>query len=92
MRTTLISLALLAGLATAAAAATVKTDKAEYLPGEEMKVSFAGAPTDTQTAWIGVIPTSVPHGSEDTNDQHDDTYAYLEGRATGTVTLPAPGK
>ncbi len=29
------------------------------------------------TAWVGVVPSSVPHGSEEINDRSDISYVYL---------------
>jgi hypothetical protein len=65
-------------------------NKRGYAPGESIAVSFtapAGLPTN---AWVGVIPSSVPHGSEATNDQNDISYQYLNGMTSGTLTFAAP--
>ena len=42
------------------------------------------------SAWAGVVPSDVPHGSESTNDQHDVQYRYLEGKTSGTLSFDAP--
>ena len=42
-------------------------------------------------AWIGIIPASIPHGSEKINDQYDKSYSYLYGATTGKWKLPNPG-
>jgi hypothetical protein len=41
-------------------------------------------------AWIGVIPTAVPHGSEAENDRHDLSYQYLSGQTAGEMAFGAP--
>ena len=28
------------------------------------------------SAWIGIIPSDIPHGDENVNDQHELTYQY----------------
>ena len=66
------------------------TDKGTYAPGETITVTFnapAGLPTN---AWVGIIPTNVPHGDEAQNDTYDLTYQYLNGMTSGTMTFAAP--
>ena len=70
--------------------ASLTLPKSVYYPGESMTVSFtapSGLPT---SAWVGIIPSSVSHGDESTNDQHDISYRYLEGMTSGTLTFTAP--
>ena len=72
----------------------LSVDETSYLPGDSIVVSFSGTGELPQQAWIGLIPSSVPHGDEAVNDQHDVQYEYLQQRAAGTVTFeaPAPGR
>jgi len=63
---------------------------AEVAGGGMVAVHFEAAPTFHANAWIGIVPSSVPHGSEEQNDQHDLTYEYLYKRTSGTLTLRAP--
>ena len=70
--------------------ASLTINKRGYVPGESITAAFtapAGLPTN---AWVGVIPSSVPHGSEATNDQNDISYKYLDGKTSGTLTFTAP--
>ncbi len=70
--------------------ASLTIAKRGYTPGESITVTFtapAGLPT---SAWVGVIPSSVAHGSEAVNDQNDVSYQYLEGRTSGTLYFTAP--
>lgn len=52
----------------------------------EYKIPFGYA----ANAWIGFIPTEVPHGSEAVNDEYDVCYEYLGKTISGSVTLPVP--
>jgi hypothetical protein len=72
--------------------ATLKLDKEEYTPGEEMRVTFTAPGVWGAGAWIGIIPSDVPHGSEEENDQHDISYRYLEEKTAGLLTFEAPDK
>lgn len=74
-----------------AAAGSVSVDKAEYLPGEPMKVTFKAPAGLEPKAWAGLIPSSVPHGNESENDKHDVHYEYLNGRTEGVLEWQAPG-
>ena len=42
-------------------------------------------------AWIGIVPSSVPHGSEVINDQHDVHNKRLEGKISVRLSFPNPG-
>jgi len=65
-------------------------DKIEFAPGETISLHFTAPPGLHTSAWIGIIPSDIPHGSESTNDQHDISYKYLEGMTSGTMTFTAP--
>ncbi len=70
----------------------IELDKLEYTPQATITVIFSGAEGLDSTAWVGVIPSEIEHGSEITNDENDTSYAYLGGKASGTVTLVAPSE
>jgi len=65
-------------------------DKDSYKPGEMITVTFTALSTYDNTAWIGIIPSHIAHGDEVLNDQHDISYQYLNGIASGTLTFTAP--
>lgn len=67
-------------------------DKKEVDPGQTLTVQFKAPGTFEPKAWVGIVPSSVAHGSEATNDQNDLTYQYLEKRTEGTLTFKAPDK
>ncbi len=91
----LIVLAVAAGLVFSActrgpAGPSLKTDKDAYTPGETITVTFTapeGLPTN---AWVGIIPSNVPHGDEAQNDTFDLTYQYLNGMTSGMLVFSAP--
>ena len=67
----------------------MELDKPVYAPGEAMTLRW-NAPVYPNSAWIGIIPSSIPHGSEGVNDQHDINYQYLGGKTSGTFNFTAP--
>lgn len=70
-------LAVFLGLAIAQDA-SITLRKGIYAPGEEIYVSFTALPDFAENAWIGIIPSNVPHSKESVNDQYDISYQYLE--------------
>ncbi|THB63190.1 MAG: hypothetical protein D6E12_17460 [Desulfovibrio sp.] len=71
-------------------AASLTLDRTTFAPGESVTVYFT-APSDLpDNAWVGLIPSSTPHGDEATNDQHDLAYEYVSGRTSGSMTFSAP--
>ncbi len=73
-------------------AQSLNTDKQFYIPGEQILVHFSASAGFADNAWIGIIPSQVPHGSESVNDQHDLTYQYLHKRTSGTLVFTAPAQ
>jgi hypothetical protein len=73
-----------------AADARVSLAKTRFIPGEPIEVSFEAPKGLERNAWIGIVPARVPHGEESTNDRHDLSFLYLEGRTAGTLEFRAP--
>ena len=71
---------------------SLSIDKTTVKPGEQIKVTFKASGDFASNAWVGIIPSNIAHGSENTNDQHDLTYQYLRKRTSGTLTFKAPTK
>jgi len=73
--------------------ASITLQKNVFAPGEEILVSFAAPPGFADNAWIGIIPSDVPHGRESVNDQHDISYLYLHKKTLGRTQVygPIPG-
>ena len=61
-------------------------------PGEGMNIHFAAPSALDHTAWIGVVPASIPHGSEEVNDRHDLSYVHLGPSRSGALRLHAPSE
>ena len=71
----------------------LSTDKKTYFPNEEIKITYKVHPAFTSSAWIGVLPTDCPHGSEKVNDENDLSYKYLKYKkylGGGDMILKAP--
>jgi hypothetical protein len=65
-------------------------DERGFAPGATIRVHFTAPADYPRNAWVGIIPATVPHGSETRNDQFDIAYQYLEKRTSGTLVFKAP--
>ena len=65
-------------------------NKQSFARGEQIQVTYRAPAGLDRSAWIGIIPSNIPHGDEEVNDAHDVTYQYLEGRTSGTLVFTAP--
>lgn len=72
--------------------ATLQLEKDTYACGEEIALTFTAPSSFTEQAWVGIIPSEIPHGSESQNDQHDIAYMYLDKQVKGVLNFYAPGK
>ena len=70
--------------------ATMEMDKDTVGPGGIITVTWTAPGSFNKNAWIGIIPSKIAHGSEATNDQHDLTYQYLQGKTKGTFLFTVP--
>ena len=61
------------------------------LPHEKVSLYFLASPELAASAWVGLIPSEVEHGSTSLNDQHDVSYQYLSKRTSGIMVFKAPG-
>jgi len=71
-------------------AGELRLEKSTFRPEEIIRVHFKASPTYQSDAWIGLIPSQVPHGTSRDADAHDLAYEYLEGKLEGTVEFRAP--
>jgi outer membrane protein OmpA-like peptidoglycan-associated protein len=69
---------------------TLKLNKQSFVPGEQIELQFTAPVELPRSAWVGMVPSNVPHGKEDVNEQHDLQYAYLEKKPSGTLKFTAP--
>jgi hypothetical protein len=70
--------------------ATLSLGRDVYAPGDPINLVFMapiGLPDD---AWIGIVPSGVPHGTEEVNDQYDISYQHLNGATSGIMEFVAP--
>lgn len=70
----------------------IRLSKAVFAPGDtiELEVSILAADKRDDTAWVGLLPAAVEHGSEALNDQHVMAYQYLGPYLAGKMTFKAP--
>lgn len=61
-----------------------------FKPGTPIRLSFAASAALSPQAWVGLIPSEIAHGDENLNDQHDQAYFYVEGKASGEMNFTAP--
>ncbi len=73
------------------AEATLVLNKTEFSPGEKIRVSFTAPRHWSSDAWIGILPSHIPHGSEAVNDEYDVEYQFIENRASGVMVFNSPG-
>ncbi len=70
--------------------ATLSLEVTEYAPGEDVTVEFTAPADFDTTAWVGLIPSDVEHGTESENDANDLAYKYVNGQTSGSMTFTAP--
>jgi hypothetical protein len=58
--------------------------------GQTVEITYSATAKLTGTAWLGIIPSDVPHGDGYENDRYDVLFVYLKGRATGAVKVTIP--
>ncbi len=68
---------------------SLQLDKTTFAPGEEIRVYFTALSSFPDSAWVGVIPSDVPHGDWQSEYTYM-SYQYLEGLTSGELTLVAP--
>lgn len=66
-------------------------DKTEYKVGDNEEITGKlDAEGFGDEAWIGIVPSGVPHGDDDRNDTYDTDYEYLSALENGKITLTIP--
>lgn len=90
MAALVIAVGLFAACKGGAPKAKLTLNKMEFKPGEVIVVKYAAMPEYDPSAWIGIIPSSVAHGSEAENDKHDIAYQYLRKSTSGELNFTTP--
>lgn len=66
-------------------------DKTEYKVGDNEEITGnLDAEGFSDEAWIGIVPSGVPHGDEERNDTYDTDYEYLSALENGKFALTIP--
>lgn len=87
----MLHLPLVAGAVSYIGGSALSLEKTSFTQGEAIRVQFTASGNWPRNAWIGIIPSHIPHGSESVNDRHDITYQYIEKRTSGVMVFTAPG-
>jgi outer membrane lipoprotein-sorting protein len=66
--------------------------KTRYAPGETVSFTFNAGQGMKTGAWIGLVPSSTPHGRSPVNLKHAVDYHMLNNNTSGTLTFPAPSE
>ena len=69
---------------------TLTLNMKTYRPGDQIKITFTASANFHKSAWIGVVPSNIPHGSESVNDKNDLSYVHIDGKTSGLLKLSAP--
>jgi hypothetical protein len=70
--------------------ATLSLGRDVYAPGDPINLVFMAPIGLSDDAWIGIVPSAVPHGNEEVNDQNDISYQHLGGATSGIMEFVAP--
>lgn len=73
-------------------APSLQLEKTIFSPREQLRVRFWASSRYASNAWVGIVPSRIPHGSESRNDRHDLAFFYLKKRTAGTLVFSAPRK
>ena len=65
-------------------------DKENYAINEAIAVTLMINTPLADNAWVGIVPSDTPHGSEAENDEVDVAYAYVSDAQDGVLVLEAP--
>jgi len=68
----------------------INLNSSSYRAGDTISIDFSVTGQLKNDAWIGLIPSNVPAGSEAENDRYDKTYKYLKGMKAGQIQLVIP--
>ncbi len=69
---------------------SISLNKTVFDPQEEIMITVDIVVDEMSDAWVGIIPSDVPHGSEAENDDYDLSYFYVINAADNQGTLNAP--
>ncbi len=65
-------------------------DKFQFSPDEKFNVKFKASSSYGDNAWVGMIPSTAPHGTANMDDTNDLDYKYLDKKSSGSFVFKAP--
>ena len=71
---------------------SLKLAQTTFNPGDNIDLQFSVAAQLPKSAWLGIIPSDIPHGKAEVNDQHDVDYQYVGEKTSETLHFRAPEK
>ena len=69
---------------------SLRLAKLKFVTHEPITVRVTAPDNLPPDAWVGIIPSYVPHGDEVRNDQHDLSFQYLNGQTRTSLQFYAP--
>ncbi len=69
---------------------TIRVAKSRVKPSEEFDADFTTPACYSPDSWIGIVKSSVPHGSEATNSNNTSRKQRLQRRQEGQTRFAAP--
>lgn len=69
----------------------ISVDPSAANRGQTIQVQYFAVSELAPTAWIGMVPSDIPHGDGYENDRYDVLFVYLKGRNSGTFNVTIPG-
>lgn len=69
---------------------SIKVNKTKYAVNEQIKITLTINTPLADNAWVGIVPSGTPHGSETENDAVDVAYDYVTNAQDGIIMLNAP--
>jgi hypothetical protein len=64
--------------------------KIEFVQGEQIVLKYHATGNFGRNPWIGILPSAIPHGSENENDKNDIAYQYFDAPGSGELIFSAP--
>ena len=71
---------------------SMTTDKSSYNVGEAIEVTLVLNTPLADDAWVGLVPSAIPHGLESDSDASDVYYDYVSSAVDGKLLLYAPNE
>lgn len=70
----------------------LKLEKKTFNAGEKIKILFNSSSASQNQAWIGILPSDIPHGNTEENKKHWINSDNVTGKKEAVIYLVAPTK